>query len=144
MLWKCTKQHIQLPMCAWSRLGQTLQVLHKMSECASSFLMALRHTRKPLNAFNARLKIIQRPLTHWNCTLQDVHDTRIDYTEIHNQQTYLVINMELIVISIILQTLATVASHFASLRVGNISHHIFKMDHGCTMLCYKILWLCED
>jgi len=34
-------------------------------------------------------------------------------------------------------------SHFATSKVGNISHHIFKMDHGRTALCYKISWLCE-
>jgi len=37
--------------------------------------------------------------------------------------------------------LATVASHFATLTVGNISHHIFKMD--ALVLCYKILWPCS-
>jgi len=36
--------------------------------------------------------------------------------------------VELIVTSRILLNLATVVSHFATLTVGNISHHIFKMD----------------
>jgi len=35
------------------------------------------------------------------------------------------------------ETLASVASNFATVTVGNISHHIFKMDALCCVIKYR-------
>jgi len=35
------------------------------------------------------------------------------------------------------ETLASLASNFATVTVGNISHHIFKMDALCCIIKYR-------